>query len=114
MVNIWVKVNQLLGRYPAIGDPVWWAPKEVKAVITAVSPSGGFVFQGGEIVRNAKGRELPRWTVAAAVNAYIWNDAGFWQVGQGRLPRKVGEQVVYPEPVAVSGKATGSFTVRRG
>lgn len=109
MTTLWIKVNQLLGKVPKIGDPVWWAARGISGVITEQSPSGGFIFQGGNIVKNRKGREVPRWTVAASVKSYVWNDGGFWVVGKGPIPKEVRGLVVYPKPVLASGKAVGSF-----
>lgn len=114
-MSILIRVGRALGivRVPRIGDQVWWAPKGVGGVVTARYTNGNIIFQGGEIVKNKKGREVPRWTVAAGVNTYVWNaDIAMWVVGQGRLPKSARGVIVTPDPVAVSGALKGSFAVK--
>lgn len=107
--NLWDAITR---KGVQVGDPVWWAPKFARCVVTEVNSDGSFVFQGGPVVTNSRGREVPRWTVAATQKGIKWNELGFWQVGEGQLP-KMGKdhQIVYPDPVALSGRGVGSFAV---
>ena len=105
----------LVTKVPQIGEAVWWAPKGVGCHVTAVKANGNTIFQGGEIVTNANGREVPRWTVAAGVDAFVFdNNLGMWIVGQGPRPKRVRETIITPDAVALSGKAKGSFAVKTG
>ena len=103
----------LARRTPLVGDPVWWAPKRAQCVVTETHGDGSFVFQGGEIVKNKRGRQVPRWTVAARHAGATWKpDLGIWIVGEGPTPKRGRDHtVVYPEPVAMSGTSRGSFAV---
>lgn len=112
-LRFWRK-NPQTPRIPQVGDPVWWAPKQVGCVITARHPDGSMTFQGGEIVKNVKGRQVPRWTAMTGRSTYLW-DARLrtWVVGQGPIPKIVRGLVVQPQPVALSGSAQGSFAAER-
>ena len=100
-------------KRPTVGDPVWWASKAVGAHVTEIYGDGSVVFQGGEIVKNSQGREVPRWTVATVPDEMVWNHTlDCWVVGSGPLPRSVRGVIIYPKPVLLSGKATGSFAAR--
>lgn len=105
----------LITKVPQVGESVWWAPKGVGCQVTSVEPNGNVIFQGGEIVTNSNGREMPRWTVAAKVDAFVFDqNLGMWVVGQGPRPKRVRETIVTPEAVVLSGKAKGSFAVKTG
>lgn len=98
-------------RVPLVGDLVWWAPKQFMGRVTEVR--GNMVtFQGGELVENKKGRIVPRWTTMSRSENYKW-DRQFWVIGQGPTP-KISEngQIIYPDPVSLSGKSRGSFAVK--
>ena len=107
-------------RRPTVGDRVWWAPKQIGAVITEAFADGSFVFQGGPIVRNAKDREGPRWTVSSSYTTRrqvrefseergvefeeVWkrathwrSDLGMWVVGHGPMPKRARDRVVMPD-----------------
>jgi len=105
MALLWLKrtFNRLLGRVPAIGDPVWWAPKELGGIVTE-RRADIIVFQGGEIVRNKRGRETPRWTVASRADNFTWHeDLKLWSVGQGPMPKTVRGVIVTPDLIEVKG-----------
>lgn len=102
--------RKLVTRVPLVGDPVWWAPKQIGCVVTAIEPNGNVVFQGGEIVKNSRGRQIPRWTVAAGCSTYLWDESlQMWIVGQGVTPKEVRGAILKPSPVQLSGQAAGSF-----
>lgn len=95
---------------PGIGSPVWWAPKAVGLQVTAMA-NGSVVAQGGPIVRNVRGREVPRWTLSIPTPELKWDpDLGLFIVGSGQTPVVTRSGIVLcPEPVAVSGQMRGSF-----
>lgn len=113
-------------RTVVVGDRVWWAAKRQGFVVTEVCPDSSFVAQGGPIIRNRKGREVPRWTLMSVQREATWRpDVGCWVVGQGPQPKvargrivgpdgKVldgGVQVINPRPLSVSGHVKGTFAV---
>lgn len=102
----------LVPKRPAVGDPVWWAPKQVGCVVTKVyGDNGGRIqFQGGPIVKNNRGRQLPRFTVETVGGGARWDTRlEMWVVGQGPRPRRAGELILLPDPVLISGQRRGSF-----
>ena len=102
----------LIPKRPAVGDPVWWAPKQVGCVVTRVyGDRGGRVeFAGGPITKNKIGRQAPLYTVETKGGGLTWNvHLEMWVVGQGPRPQRYGEIVLLPTPVLVSGTARGSF-----
>ena len=103
-------------RYPQPGEAVWWAPKQLGAIVTSLNADGSFTFQGGELVKNSKGRLLPRWTVMAGADTVYYDPSvKMWICGQGKLPHAVRGIVLMPEPVQLSGEARGSFaTLKEG
>jgi hypothetical protein len=102
-------------RIPSLGDPVWWAPKCAGCTVTRVQTDGLITFQGGETIKNKKGRQVPRWTVQSLVKNFVWrDDLKMWIVGAGPHPKTLRGQVVYPEPARLSGQAQGSFAVTGG
>lgn len=114
MRNLFKLFQRGLARtVPRVGDPVFWAPKGLECVVTATNPNGSFLFQGGELVTNKMGRVTPRWTVAAGADSCLYDaELKVWIVGQGPLPRSVRGTIITPEPVQLSGQATGSFAVK--
>jgi len=120
-------------RVPAVGDPLWWCTKREKCVVTEVHPDGSFNFSGGPVIKNKRGRQVPRWSVAAKFYtdqelralseqrgvsyaklkraATHWHERGFWVVGTGPTPKYGRGQLIYPKPVLMSGRAQGSFAV---
>ena len=99
---------------PYVGSAVWWAPKRVGCVITAIRDTL-VTFQGGEIIRNRRGREVPRWTVQVEVKHLRWDaELGMFFVGRGPKPRTQGGIVLTPEPLALSGTTRGSFAPHSG
>ena len=108
-------IKKLVTRIPAVGESVWWAAKGVGCQVTHVRNDGMFIFQGGEIITNANGREVPRWTVAARLDAGKFDPSlGMWVVGQGPRPKRVRETIITPDAVVLSGKSKGSFAVKTG
>src|SRR4026209_2303235 len=106
-MTILSRIKRLITKLPSVGDAVWWAPKQLGCTITKVRKDGVITFQGGELVTNSKGRVLPRWTVMAT--SYDYDPAfNMYVVGQGLLPKNVRGTIIKPEPVLLSGKATGS------
>lgn len=115
MPNPLIRAKSLFGliRLPKIGEAVWWAPKGVGCVITDVLSNGNVVFQGGPVVRNKRGRQVPQWTVATGGETPQWDESiQMWIVGQGPLPKNTRGTIITPDPVALSGKSVGSFAVR--
>jgi hypothetical protein len=93
---------------PRLGDPVWWAPMRLGCQITEVR-GPEVIFQGGELVTNTQGRQVPRWTVMTTVEHMTFDPGiSMWIVGQGEVPKDIRGQVVRPTPVVLSA-ATGSF-----
>lgn len=114
-MSILIRVGRVVGiiKIPRVGDKVWWAPKGLGGIVTGRGEKGTMIFQGGELITNKKGRVVPRWTVAAGIDTYVWHaDIKMWVVGQGPTPKLVNGQVITPDPVAVSGASTGSFAVK--
>lgn len=108
---LWTKQKVSL-RVPQVGEKVWWAPKGLGCLVTHAGNGLVFQFQGGETIKNKKGRQVPRWTVQAKLGAATWdNILGMWIVGQGKTPKLVRGTIITPDPVAMSGKSTGSFAV---
>ena len=104
----------MIDRVPGVGDAVWWAPKRLGCVVRKVDGDRIVTFQGGEIVRNNRGRETPRWTVQAKLRTVRWHSpSGMWVVGRGPMPTMKGGIVILPEPVSVSGYAQGSFATEK-
>lgn len=98
-------------RVPLLGDLVYWAPKKVRGIVSG-REGNVIIFQGGEIIQNKRGREVPRWTVSSRSENFVRrDDLGLWIIGQGETPKLVNGVVVYPEPVALSGSSVGSFAV---
>lgn len=108
----------LIPKRPAVGDPVWYAPKQVGCSVTKVygDHGGRIQFQGGPIIKNKRGRQFPRYTVETKGGGAVWNtQLEMWIVGQGPRPRTHGGIVLLPEPVLVTGSRRGSFaTTGRG
>lgn len=96
-------------RTPEVGDPVWYGTKMCGCIITTIK-DGAVLFQGGPIIKNRKGREVPRWTVVVRESTLSWNpEAGWWVYGQpsiGTVPEGI---VVRPVPAALSGTNRGTF-----
>lgn len=112
-MNIFKRTKPEDLRIPQVGDPVWWAPKRVGLSVRRVYPNGRILCLGGETIKNSKGRQVPRWSVATHGANCVWDsDLNMWILGSGQTP-KIGrdQQVVYPKPVLMSGKAQGSFAV---
>lgn len=102
----------LIPKRPAVGDPIWYAKKQVGCQITRVfDDNGGRVeFAGGPIIKNARGRQLPRYTVWTRGGGLTWNvHLGMWIFGSGPRPRRHGELVLLPKPVLITGVGQGSF-----
>jgi hypothetical protein len=103
-------------RVPGVGDAVYWAKKEVGLQITRLfaNPRGEMIaeLQGGAIIKNKTGRQVPRWTVQSKVKYMKWDaDLGMWFVGQGPRPRAVNGIIILPDAVVMSGTSKGSFAV---
>lgn len=109
---LWIsrRLKAVVGKLPGVGDQVWWAPKQLGCIVTARDLNGNFTFQGGEIVRNKRGREVPRWTVMAGLDSAKWDESSkMWIVGEGPAPKNVRGVVIVPTPVVVSGQSKGGF-----
>lgn len=90
-------------RTPQVGDPVWWAAKQEKCVVTKVQSDGTVAFQGGPLVRRPSGKVVPRWTATTGGASMHWSDRlEVWVVGEGRLPKNVRGTVIEPDPVNAS------------
>lgn len=87
-------------RIPAVGNHVWWAPKELDCIVTSVGKLG-FTFQGGEMIQRGN-RLVPRWTVATGFDHPFDESTGTWIIGEGRTPKNVRGKVILPDPVKVS------------
>lgn len=105
-----IKPRPVTLRLPSAGEKVWYAPKRCGMLVTRLRTDGMVIFQGGPIVKNKRGRQTPRWTVQARATDGVWRpDLDMWIFGEGPTPRNVRGQVVYPDPVQITGKAQGSF-----
>jgi hypothetical protein len=110
--------KKVIVRIPSVGDSVWWAPKGVGGEVRSVQTNGMVSLTAGPLVKNKKGRQVPRWTVQANAKSFVWRgDLNCWILGQGPHPKVVrgeiknpkGHQIVRPTPVQMSGQAKGSF-----
>lgn len=112
----WRILDRLRGlRTPAVGERVWFAKKRFGGVVTEANSDGSIVVQGGPIIRNSKGRQIPQFTTAAHSKDCVWNPAtSMWVHGKGPTPKNVRGQVIRPEPIQASGRPTGSFAVTKG
>ena len=111
---LWVRRTTGVLRIPAAGELVWWASKQIGCTVTKVSTNGILTFQGGEIIKNKKGRQVPRWTVQSRIENATFDPATqYWIVGEGLTPKVIRGVVVTPKPVSVSGYAQGSFATAR-
>lgn len=107
------KPTILTGPAVVLGSPVWWRPKSVGLSVQHIYSDGSVLLQGGPIVRNKSGREVPRWSVATLERNLKWHaDINMWSLGQGPLPKNVRGQVITPDPVYLSGVAQGSFATQ--
>lgn len=96
-------IRKLTARVPQVTDVVWWASKQIEAVVISVG-SEGFRFEGGEPVENKIGKRVPRWTVTTNYDSAIWDDSlHCWIVGQGKYPTVLHGAIVKPEPVTMTG-----------
>jgi hypothetical protein len=115
MIRLPFRLKKLVSKVPNVGDPVWWASKQLGCIVTELQGNGTVIFQGGEIVKNGKGREVPRWTVATFATNAVWNGTiHMWVVGEGPAPKDVRGTVITPDSVLLSGVGKGSFAVTGG
>lgn len=114
--KLFVRAGPVVTKAPMIGDPVWYAPKRVGCMVIRVNVGqNSVVFRGGPVVKNKRGREVPRWTIQTRITNLRWNPhTKMFNVGEGPTPKVVRGQVVYPDPVAMSGQAQGSFAITTG
>jgi hypothetical protein len=102
----------LIPKKPAVGDPVWWAPKQVGCQVTRVygDKLGRIQFQGGPIIKNSRGHQFPKYCVETKGGGVTWNvHLEMWMVGRGPRPRRQGGIILLPEPCLITGKGHGSF-----